>query len=74
MDPLSRKLNEKFPAVKIDTGNASFRTNHLLFIDDLKLFSTSSDVLFNMTTETLKFFQTIGLEVNKEKSATNNSI
>lgn len=41
-------------------------TNHLLFIDDLKLFAHSEDTLKNMVDETENFFKTIGLEMNKD--------
>ncbi|KAI5169965.1 hypothetical protein PAEPH01_1133 [Pancytospora epiphaga] len=46
-------------------------TNHLLFIDDLKLLAETDDALSHMTKEVIQFFDVVGLEINKEKSATN---
>ncbi len=39
--------------------------NHLLFIDDLKLFAENEKVLKMMNDETNKFFEVIGLERKK---------
>lgn len=71
MDPLSRKLNMSYPMVAVHSNEISHSTNHLLFIDDLKLLATSGDNLKAMVEESKKLFKTIGLEVNAEKSATN---
>ena len=49
-------------------------TNHLLFIDDLKLLALNEADLSRMTSETEIFFKVIGLEINREKSATNTNI
>ncbi|KAI5170098.1 hypothetical protein PAEPH01_1243 [Pancytospora epiphaga] len=46
-------------------------TNHLLFIDDLKLLAETDDALSLMTKEVIQFFDAVSLEINKEKSATN---
>src|ERR1700722_12178996 len=73
MDPLSRKLNEKFPKVSVKTDGEHHTTNHLLFIDDLKILAESDDVLARMMQETKKFLGAIGLEMNREKSATNST-
>ncbi|TBU20829.1 reverse transcriptase, partial [Hamiltosporidium tvaerminnensis] len=62
MDPLSRKLNEKHTKVRVQTDAESHSTNHLLFINDLKLLAKDSSTL-----------KGIGLEINKEKSATNDT-
>ncbi|KAF9763183.1 Retrovirus-related Pol polyprotein from type-2 retrotransposable element R2DM, partial [Nosema granulosis] len=56
MDPLSRKLNSKYPKVGVQTDNQSFVTNHLLFIDDLKLLAENEDNLKAMKEETKEFF------------------
>ncbi|KAI5175279.1 hypothetical protein PAEPH01_2143 [Pancytospora epiphaga] len=45
--------------------------NHLLFVDDLKLFVESDEELKATAKETQRFFTVVGLEVNREKSATN---
>ena len=71
MDPLSRKLNSAFPKVAIKTEGDHYVMNHLLFIDDLKLFSESEEVLGKMMAETEMFFEVVGLEMNRAKSATN---
>ena len=71
MDPLSRKLNSTFPKVSIQTDKCLFGTNHLLFIDDLKLLAETETVLKSMKDETKRFFSAVGLEMNRSKSATN---
>ncbi|KAF7683092.1 hypothetical protein TCON_1694 [Astathelohania contejeani] len=53
-----------------DTSHA---TNHLLFSKDLKLLDTNSTVAGNMVKEAESFFTAIGLKINREKSATNDS-
>ncbi|TBU11464.1 reverse transcriptase [Hamiltosporidium tvaerminnensis] len=59
MDPLNRKLNEKYTKVTVQTDAESYSTNHL--------FSTLSAI----TDEAKDFLEVNGLEINKEKSATN---
>ncbi|TBU10428.1 hypothetical protein CWI38_1768p0020, partial [Hamiltosporidium tvaerminnensis] len=71
--PLSRKLNEEYAKVTIQTEDASYSTNHLLFIDDLKLLDKDGTTLEKMTEEVKMFMKNIGLEINREKSATNDS-
>ena len=71
MDPLSRKLNGLYPKVSVKTETGIHISNHLLFIDDLKLFSSDQNVLVDMLAEVKTFFNTVGLEMNREKSATN---
>ncbi|TBU11757.1 reverse transcriptase, partial [Hamiltosporidium tvaerminnensis] len=73
MDPLSRKLNEEYAKMTIQTEDASQSTNHLLFIDDLKLLAKDGTTLEKMTEEVKMFMKNIGLEINREKSATNDS-
>jgi hypothetical protein len=61
-----------FPKINIPVdGKKSFITNHLLIIDDLKLLSEKESDLLKMIEETRLFFSKIGLEINKEKTATN---
>ncbi|KAK1939828.1 reverse transcriptase-like protein, partial [Babesia divergens] len=72
MDPLSRKLNALYPPVKVKMPDGGvFATNHLLYIDDLKIFTEEEGMLKKMTEETQKFLKAIGFEMNREKSATN---
>ncbi|TBU07425.1 putative reverse transcriptase [Hamiltosporidium magnivora] len=73
MDSLSRKLNEKYTKVTVQTDAESHSTNHLLFIDDLKLLAKDSSTLSAITDEAKEFLKVIGLEINKEKSATNDT-
>lgn len=44
MDHLSRKLNPENQNISVKVDNQSFSTNHLLFIDDLKLLSDKEDI------------------------------
>ncbi|KAF7683698.1 Retrovirus-related Pol polyprotein from type-1 retrotransposable element R2 [Astathelohania contejeani] len=48
IDPLSRRLNERYPKVSIHAKEILHATNHLLFIDNLKLLATNSTVMGNM--------------------------
>jgi len=68
MDPLSRKLNIHYPKVLVQTSHEMHITNHLLFIDDLKLLALNEADLSRMTSETERFFKVIGLEIKHEKS------
>lgn len=71
LEPLSKRLNEIYPKVEVSMDDKNFASNHLLFIDDLKLLAKTEEILKEMIAETKKFFKTVGLEMNKEKSATN---
>ena len=71
LDPLSRQLNGKHKKVSLQTGSGMYITNHLLFVDDLKLLAESEETLKLLMKETKEFFNTVGLEMNKDKSATN---
>ena len=71
LDPLSRRLNALYPKVNIEIEELSYSTNHLLFIDDLKLFSRNEEGAISLLTESQKFFKNVGLEINRDKSATN---
>jgi hypothetical protein len=62
-----------YPKIEVKLEDLHYTCNHLLFIDDLKLFASSEEVLNSMVTETKSFFKTVGLEMNVEKSATNSS-
>ena len=71
IDPLSRVLNAKYKKVCVKTETSMYVTNHLLFVDDLKLMAESDEELKMLMKETKEFFSAIGLEMNKDKSATN---
>ena len=75
MDPLSKLLNSMFPKVQIPINEKrSYCTNHLLFIDDLKIMAERESTVQIITNETKRFFSIIGLEINTDKSATNSLI
>ena len=71
VDPLSRRLNEKHRKVSVELEAESHATNHLLFVDDLKLLAPDTQTLAALTAEAERFFETVGLEINRDKSATN---
>ncbi|GBE59174.1 reverse transcriptase domain containing protein, putative [Babesia ovata] len=72
MDPLSRLLSSKYDAVEMQTRDGRvMATNHLLYIDDLKLIAKDAETLRLMTEETQVFFGKIGMTINRDKSATN---
>ncbi|KAF9762034.1 Retrovirus-related Pol polyprotein from type-1 retrotransposable element R2 [Nosema granulosis] len=72
MDPLSKCLNAKFPMVQIPIDiEECYSTNHLLFIDDLKLLAEDESTLGKMLEETMEFCEMVNLEINPKKSATN---
>ncbi|WUR03780.1 reverse transcriptase [Vairimorpha necatrix] len=71
MDPLSRKLTSTYLKVGIQTHESVYVTNHLLFFDDLKFLAENFVVLKLMNEETKKGFSSVGLEMNRSKSATN---
>ena len=54
----------------IEESSIWYRTNHLLFIDDLKLFAKIKEGLQAMVASTTAFLQGIGLSVNPSKSVT----
>ena len=74
MDPLSRRLNMQHPKVAVTTPYGNHVTNHLLYVDDLKLIAESDEVLSSMMEETKSFFGSVGLEMNRGKSATNREV
>ncbi|KAL6121944.1 hypothetical protein NUSPORA_01052 [Nucleospora cyclopteri] len=74
MDPLSRKLNGKYPKIIAHSEDGTYDCNHLLFIDDLKLLALNDGDLKGLLDETKRFFEVVGLEINKDKSATNSPV
>jgi len=67
MEPLSRKLNRG--CEKLQFGN--IERNHLVFIDDIKLFAEWEDELVEMCEITRDTLKKMGLQVNQAKSANN---
>ncbi|VDN04113.1 unnamed protein product [Thelazia callipaeda] len=71
MDQLSHRTNIRY---KVPTDQGMHATNHLLFVDDLKLLATEEDIMKATSEEVQKFFEIVGLEVNPTKSATNTEL
>lgn len=72
MNSLSRRLNERFPEITVQTRSGeSFATNHLLFVENLKLLFHDQNTMIELLKTTKKFFAIIGLKINISKSATN---
>lgn len=71
MDGLSGRLDEKLGKVAVKTNGEHQTTNHLLFVDDLKMLGESDDGLAKMVQETKIFVSAMGLERKREKSARN---
>ncbi|KAL6120577.1 hypothetical protein NUSPORA_02671 [Nucleospora cyclopteri] len=74
MDPMSRKLNGKYPKVTAHSEDGTYACNHLLFIDDLKLLACDDSDLKGLLDETKRFFEVVGLEINKDKCTTNSPV
>ena len=72
MEPLSRLLeNGSSPRLPITSKKDDAMLNHLLFIDDIKLFAKDKEELNSLLDLTVNTLDKIGLKINKEKSATN---
>nr|XP_027199818.1 uncharacterized protein LOC113793939 [Dermatophagoides pteronyssinus] len=69
LEPLSRILNRK--CEKISVRDTELKRNHILFIDDIKLFAKNRDALNEICKETREWLNQIGLKTNEEKSASN---
>ncbi|KAK6090309.1 hypothetical protein P3W45_000666 [Vairimorpha bombi] len=48
LEPLSKRLNEIYPKVEVSMDDKNFASNHLLFIDDLKLLPKTEEILKEM--------------------------
>ncbi|KAG0436791.1 Retrovirus-related Pol polyprotein from type-1 retrotransposable element R2 [Dictyocoela muelleri] len=68
IQPLSNFLTGNFEKIKI---NEELDINHLLFIDDIKIFSNDKEKLKDMIVSTQSFLNSIHLNLNLQKSATN---
>lgn len=71
IEPLSRQLNALYPKVHIETKKDFYICNHLLFIDDIKIFTQEENTLSKMTECVNEFLSSIGLEINTSKTVTN---
>ena len=71
LEPLSRILNGRCKKVGYESPDMAFKTNHLIFIDDIKLLAEEDCELKKLADTTKEFLNQIGMEINWEKSATN---
>ena len=71
LEPLSRRLNARCKKVGYESPDMAFKTNHLIFIDDIKLLAEDECELKKLSDDTNKFLNQIGMEINREKSASN---
>ena len=60
--------------LNVPTESGMYNTNHLIFVDNLKLMAKSNEVLKMLIEETKEFFKAIELEMNKYKSTTNTEV
>jgi hypothetical protein len=72
MEPLSRALEKQdMPKIELKTNKRDAKLNHLLFIDDIKLFAKNQEDLEFILDATVKTLAKIGLQINSAKSNTN---
>ncbi|XP_029655879.1 uncharacterized protein LOC115229710 [Octopus sinensis] len=74
LEPLSRLLNGRHEQLSITHEGRLFNTNHLVFIDDIKLFARSSNQLRSMGECVNEFLGKIGLQLNFSTAATNSQL
>lgn len=67
MEPVSRQLIRCCEKVKM----GDFELNHLIFIDDIKLFAKDEETLVDLCRTTNECLGRMKLQVNQEKSASN---
>ena len=68
MEPLSRMLQKKCPTVAVDE---TLHRNHLIFIDDIKLFAHTEEQLENVCQVTKDALEKMSMSANHSKSASN---
>ena len=61
MQPLTKLLHNTVDTLTIGDSNHSMALNHLLFMDDLKLFARDTDSLGKLLSKTKEFFTEVGL-------------
>ena len=69
MQPLSKLLHNTVDTLTIGDFNHNIALNHLLFMNDLKLFARDTDSLGKLLSKTKEFFAEVGLSLNAQKSA-----
>ena len=68
MEPLSRCLNSQCSMIESDEN---LRRNHLIFVDDIKIFAISEEQLEHACNVTLDCLNKMSFTVNEKKSASN---
>lgn len=68
MEPVSRMLNRKCSMIEVDEV---MNRNHLIFVDDIKLFAISTEQLENICQVTKDCLEKMAMNVNQQKSASN---
>ncbi|KAG0437890.1 LINE-1 reverse transcriptase like protein [Dictyocoela muelleri] len=69
LEPISRKLKESiYPTVVMNTGISQINLNHLLFIDDMKIYAHTKEEVIDTLTATKSMLKFINLEVNENKT------
>ncbi|KAG0438661.1 LINE-1 reverse transcriptase like protein [Dictyocoela muelleri] len=75
MEPISRLLNEKEELLlHMNIKNEQLKINHLFYMDDLKIFANNDENLNRLTNIYSEVLETIRMEHNALKSATNSRI
>ena len=69
MQPLTKLLHSTVDTLTIGDSNHGMALNHLLFVDDPKLFVRDTDSLGKLLSKTKEFFAEVGLSLNAQKSA-----
>ncbi|KAI5150893.1 hypothetical protein ENBRE01_1768 [Enteropsectra breve] len=72
IEPLSRILNGNMEKVFIeDSKGKYYKSNHLIFIDDIKVFARNEKALEQICTQIERYLTLIGFTINQSKSAKN---
>lgn len=74
MNPLSKRPNSIYTKIKVELIDVNYAFIHFLFINDLKLFSMSEEVIKLKVNDGKEFFKTVRLKMNLESSAINYAI
>ena len=69
MQPLTKLLHSTVGTLTIGDSSHSMTLNHLLFVDNLKLFARDTNSLGKLLSKTKEFFAEAGLSLNAQKSA-----
>jgi Reverse transcriptase (RNA-dependent DNA polymerase) len=67
LEPLSKILNGRCKKVGLEDKEFSFKSNHLIFIDDIKLLAEEDEELVVLRAKTKDFLKSIGIEINQQR-------